>query len=138
VILAVAAEAEAAYYPINGYEGDSSCHNWSGICTYKVNRLKGNANMDITKTRPHTADFVKAEIRTGLFFSMVGADRTFQNPLYCESPTVKAQQIYQAMRGCLPRLKNVSADDERWIKVHLEELRQYVQHMELPPAAPKL
>jgi hypothetical protein len=93
--------------------------------------------MDITATQPHNVDFVKAEIRTGLFFSMVAADRTFQNPLYCESPRVKAQQIYQAMRGCLPQLKNVSADDERWIKVHLEELRQDVEHMELP-AAPKL
>jgi hypothetical protein len=83
--------------------------------------------MDTTRTRPHTVEFVKAEIRSAQFFVMIGADRTFQTPHNCESPIVKAQQIYQAMRGCLIQLKNVNPDDERWIKDHLENLRIEVE-----------
>jgi hypothetical protein len=88
--------------------------------------------MDATRTRPHTVEFVKAEIRSAQFFAMIGTDRNFQTPHNCESPMVKAQQIYQAMRGCLIQLKNVSIDDEHWIKDHLEKLRQDV---ELPAVA---
>jgi hypothetical protein len=83
--------------------------------------------MDPTRTRPHNVEFVKAEIRTGLFFSMIGADHTFQNPQHCESPTIRAQQIYQAMRRWLPQLKDVAPDDQQWIMVHLEKLRQDVE-----------
>jgi hypothetical protein len=90
--------------------------------------------MDPTRTRPHTVEFVKTEIRTGLFFSLIGSDRAFQNPQHCECPTVKAHQIYQAMQECLPRLRNVSTDDEQWIRVHLEKLRQNIE----PPLAAKL
>ena len=83
--------------------------------------------MDPTRTRPHSVDFVKAEIRTGQFFAMIGADRTFQNPLHYDPPMVKAQQIYQAMRGCLPTLRNLDTDDEHWIRVNLEKLQKGIE-----------
>jgi hypothetical protein len=77
---------------------------------------------------PHNVEFVKAEIRTGLFFSMIGADHTFQNPQHCESPTIRAQQIYQAMRRCLLLQGWPSCNDggllQTFYSVHLSTLVQ--------------